>query len=133
MFMQVPISAAKVLLSKGRIPLGLSSGAVRALEQLPMRCFRCFGIGHTRAMCPSVDRSQLCRRCGQAGHKDGGCKAPMKCAVCTASGLSAGHLMGGLKCKPPPKKGKAQAATRPGAAAAEVPPPPTQENGAMSE
>ncbi|KAL0818000.1 hypothetical protein ABMA28_008542 [Loxostege sticticalis] len=101
-YVQLPVAAAKILLEKRRIPLGLSSAAVRILDQRPMRCFRCFGTGHTSALCPSVDRTGLCLRCGQADHKAATCKAKqLKCAVCTAGKAPAGHVMGGPKCNPP--------------------------------
>lgn len=118
--LECPVTAAKAVLAKGRLPVGLSSCRVRALEDQPLRCFKCFGIGHTRALCPSkVDRADTCYRCGKEGHKSASCKVPTpRCAVCAASGLPAGHIMKGRNCNPPLKKGKVQAPTPPAAATA---------------
>ncbi|KAL0852482.1 hypothetical protein ABMA28_000649 [Loxostege sticticalis] len=133
-YVQLPVAAAKILLEKRRIPLGLSSAAVRILDQRPMRCFRCFGTGHTSALCPSVDRTGLCLRCGQADHKAATCKARQpKCAVCTAGKAPAGHVMGGPKCNPPATRGRPQAQSTPTVATAEAQPEPAGANGAMSE
>ncbi|KAL0811150.1 hypothetical protein ABMA28_009583 [Loxostege sticticalis] len=133
-YVQLPVAAAKILLEKRRIPLGLSSAAVRILDQRPMRCFRCFGTGHTSALCPSVDRTGLCLRCGQADHKAATCKAKqLKCAVCTAGKAPAGHVMGGPKCNPPATRGRPQAQSTPTVATAEAQPEPAEGNGAMSE
>uniref|UniRef100_A0A2A4JRW3 CCHC-type domain-containing protein n=1 Tax=Heliothis virescens TaxID=7102 RepID=A0A2A4JRW3_HELVI len=118
--LECPIVAAKAVLAKGRLPVGFSSGRVRALEHEPMRCFKCFGIGHTRALCPSTaERRELCFRCGKEGHKSATCEVTTpRCAVCAASGCPAGHVMTGRTCRPPLRKGKAQALVRPAAAAA---------------
>ncbi|KAL0852664.1 hypothetical protein ABMA27_012503 [Loxostege sticticalis] len=132
-YVQLPVAAAKILLEKRRIPLGLSSAAVRILDQLPMRCYRCYGTGHTSALCPSVDRTGLCLRCGQADHKAATCKARQaKCAVCTASKVPAGHVMGGPKCNPPAKRGKPQAQSTPAVATAEAQPEPAGGNGNLN-
>ncbi|XP_046976396.1 uncharacterized protein LOC124542500 [Vanessa cardui] len=133
--LKCPIVAAKAVLAKRRLPVGFCVAVVRALEDRPFRCFRCFGIGHTRALCPSqVDRSELCCRCGEAGHKASECSAATpRCAVCTASGRPAGHVMG-AQCNPPPRKGQAQVPTRPAAAAVTatpVPAPATEGESAM--
>ncbi|XP_046976342.1 uncharacterized protein LOC124542439 [Vanessa cardui] len=134
--LKCPIVAAKAVLAKRRLPVGFCVAVVRALEDRPFRCFRCFGIGHTRALCPSrVDRSELCCRCGEAGHKASECSAATpRCAVCTASGRPAGHVMGGKQCNPPPRKGQAQVPTRPAAAAVTATPvtaPATEGESAM--
>lgn len=135
--LECPVAAAKAVLAKGRLLVGFSSCRVRALEDQPLRCFKCFGIGHTRPLCPSkVDRTDSCYRCGKEGHKSASCKAATpRCAVCAASGRPAGHLMQGRNCNPPPKKGKAQASTPPAAATAapEEGTPAADEGGAMSE
>uniref|UniRef100_A0A2A4K1Z8 CCHC-type domain-containing protein n=1 Tax=Heliothis virescens TaxID=7102 RepID=A0A2A4K1Z8_HELVI len=101
MRMECPVVAAKAVLAKGRLPVGLSSGGVRALENEPMRCFKCFGIGHTRALCPStIERRELCFRCGKEGHRSATCEATTpRCAVCAASGRPAGHIMTGRTVK----------------------------------
>ncbi|CAG9578742.1 unnamed protein product [Danaus chrysippus] len=134
--LECPVMAAKAVLAKGRLPVGFSSAGVRALEDEPMRCYKCFGIGHTRALCPSAaERTDLCFRCGKGGHRSTACEATKPhCAVCADSGRPADHIMTGRKCRPPLKKGKAQVTTRPAAAAVTaIPVPvPTTEGSAMN-
>ncbi|XP_063370400.1 uncharacterized protein LOC134658677 [Cydia amplana] len=105
---QCPITAAKRVTAAGRLQIGWSSAIVVALDPTPMRCFRCMGTGHTRALCPSpVDRSGLCFRCSRPDHKRVDCKAETAfCSVCHAAKRPAGHIMGGFSCTPPPAKGK---------------------------
>ncbi|XP_061715603.1 uncharacterized protein LOC133523867 [Cydia pomonella] len=105
---QCPITAAKKVIAAGRLLIGWSSARVVALDPTPMRCYRCMGRGHTRALCPSpVDRSSLCFRCSRPDHRIADCKAESAfCSVCHAAKRSAGHIMGGLSCAPPPAKGK---------------------------
>ncbi|XP_026330563.1 uncharacterized protein LOC113238056 [Hyposmocoma kahamanoa] len=102
-----PVATAKVLIAARRLLVGWSSAQVRALDPLPMRCFRCLGTGHSRALCPSpIDRSNLCFRCGKEGHKSATCNAEPRCAVCIHARRPAGHVMGGRACAPPPTRGK---------------------------
>lgn len=103
-----PVSAAKVLLEKGRLLVGWSSVRVVAMAARPLRCYRCMGLGHTRPQCPaSVDRGDLCFRCGDIGHKRASCgKTDLRCAICADSGRPSGHVMGGRNCIPPKMKGK---------------------------
>ncbi|XP_063362810.1 uncharacterized protein LOC134661976 [Cydia amplana] len=105
---QCPITAAKRVTAAGRLLIGWSSALVVALDPTPMRCFRCMGTGHTRALCPSpVDRSSLCFRCSRPDHRMVDCKAETAfCSVCHAAKRPAGHIMGGFSCAPPPAKGK---------------------------
>ncbi|XP_053612622.1 uncharacterized protein LOC128676509 [Plodia interpunctella] len=103
-----PVAAANALIDEGRLLVGWTAAKVRGLEALPMRCYRCMGIGHTRALCPSpVDRSELCHRCGKSGHTSSECGASEPwCAVCYAHKLAAKHTMGGPSCNPPRTRGK---------------------------
>ncbi|XP_026330089.1 serine/arginine repetitive matrix protein 1-like [Hyposmocoma kahamanoa] len=109
-----PVTAAQRVAAAGCLLVGWSSAGVHVMEPLPMRCFRCMGIGHTRALCPSsVDRSGLCFRCGQVGHSASGCTATARCSVCTAARRPADHVMGGRSCAPPPHQGQAGGDLRP--------------------
>ncbi|XP_039750797.1 uncharacterized protein LOC120627025 [Pararge aegeria] len=102
-----PIEVAKVLSEAGRLLVGWSAAEVQVLEQRPLRCFRCLGIGHTRPVCPSsADRGNLCYRCGVDGHRAMECTGEIRCAVCTDRGLPAAHIMGGKSCNPPATKGR---------------------------
>ncbi|XP_045448244.1 uncharacterized protein LOC123656621 [Melitaea cinxia] len=104
---EVPAAAGKKLLQAGKIAVGWSRGVVHLLQARPRHCFRCLGLGHVGATCPAgTDRSALCYRCGQAGHKAAGCSAAARCAVCADAGRPAGHVMGGMACKPPITRGK---------------------------
>ncbi|XP_060810235.1 uncharacterized protein LOC132904325 [Amyelois transitella] len=103
-----PVAVANALVADGRILIGWSSAKITVLEPLPMRCFRCMGLGHTRALCPSpVDRWELCHRCGKMGHLTQQCteKEPW-CAVCHHAKLPAKHTMGGKSCNPPRTRGQ---------------------------
>ncbi|CAH2109088.1 unnamed protein product [Euphydryas editha] len=107
-----PIPAAKALAEAGRLLVGWTSARVQVLEQRPMRCFKCLGIGHTRPTCPAaVDRSGACFRCGLEGHIARNCTGALHCAVCAAAGKPASHLMGGRDCRPPKSRGRAAAKT----------------------
>ncbi|XP_045455449.1 uncharacterized protein LOC123667375 [Melitaea cinxia] len=109
-----PVSVAKALTEGGRLLIGWSSVRVSALEALPMRCFKCMGLGHTRPKCPaSVDRGNLCFKCGNAGHKVASCpeKTP-RCVVCAEGGKPSGHIMCGRRCRPATSKGKGALGTR---------------------
>ncbi|XP_026317777.1 nucleolar protein dao-5-like [Hyposmocoma kahamanoa] len=98
-----PVAAAQRVTAAGRLLVGWSSAGVHVMEPRPMRCFKCMGIGHTRALCPSSeDRSGLCFRCGQAGHTASGCTVTPRCSVCTAARRPVDHVMGGRSCAPPP-------------------------------
>ncbi|KAL6255656.1 hypothetical protein P5V15_012903 [Pogonomyrmex californicus] len=58
----------------------------------PLQCFRCMGMGHVRQTCRSeVDRSELCYRCGLAGHRANRCDRPLGCPVCRDAGRKANH------------------------------------------
>lgn len=109
-----PVVAANILIEAGSLSIGWSAAKVRGLDALPMRCYRCMGIGHTKALCPSpVDRSTLCNRCGGTDHvtPDCGVKVPC-CAVCSAAKIPAKHVMGGKACNPPRTRGKPASTAR---------------------
>ncbi|KMQ86989.1 reverse transcriptase, partial [Lasius niger] len=91
-WVQCPASAAKKVVGSSPIPIGWIRARVEALEARPLQCFRCLGVGHTRAQCKEeVDRSGLCYRCGQPGHKAAECSAESQCPHCKEIGR---HLPG---------------------------------------
>ncbi|XP_049868112.1 uncharacterized protein LOC126374654 [Pectinophora gossypiella] len=124
-----PIAAAKKVADGGRLLVGWTSAQVKVLEPRPMRCYRCFEVGHTHALCDSeVDRSTQCYRCGQTGHQSSECSATPHCTVCEAARRPAEHRLGGSTCtaqsrsrrknrngpKVPPRPSPPQAAGRAG-------------------
>jgi hypothetical protein len=55
----------------------------------------------------TVDRSHLCYKCGEAGHRARGCPASApKCLLCEPLGAPADHRMGGEACCPPKRNKK---------------------------
>ncbi|XP_049873497.1 uncharacterized protein LOC126372038 [Pectinophora gossypiella] len=122
---ECPVEAAKSLVEKGRLLVGWSATRVRTLGPRPMKCFRCFEIGHTGLQCQSqVDRSRNCFRCGQEGHTSSSCTGDLHCPVCKAAGKPANHATGGRKCARP-KKGKKGTARTP--VSSQTPRAPPQE------
>jgi hypothetical protein len=106
-FASCPVDAVRRLVEKNQITVGWSSASIQLIEQRPMRCYRCMGMGHPVQKCPSAkDRSNLCFRCGCEGHMAATCTAALRCAVCTAAGKPAGHRMAGINCNLPPVKGR---------------------------
>ncbi|KMQ91248.1 reverse transcriptase, partial [Lasius niger] len=104
-----PAAAAKKVADSSPISIG---GWIRArVEILGARlflCFKCLGVGHTRAQCKEeVDRSGLCYRCGQSGHKAAECSTKPQCPHCKGRGLKAEHRYGSKACafSRPGKKG----------------------------
>ncbi|XP_012227645.1 uncharacterized protein [Linepithema humile] len=98
-----PLRAANKVAQEGHIAInGLFRARVEFLEVRPLQCFKCLEKGHIRAKCSNttVDRSDLCYRCGEAGHEARVCTAQAKCAVCLDAGRPASHRMGRLACKP---------------------------------
>ncbi|XP_049886752.1 uncharacterized protein LOC126381290 [Pectinophora gossypiella] len=120
---ECPVEAAKVLVENGRLLVGWSSARVRTLGPRPMKCFKCFEIGHTGLQCKSqVDRSRNCFRCGQEGHMSSTCTGDLHCPICKAAGKPANHATGGRKCARP-KKGKKGTAWTPVSSQAPRQPP----------
>lgn len=112
LFVRCPVTAAKIV-AEGKLQVGWSSYQVKVLAPMPMRCYKCMSIGHTRQLCPmEVDRTEDCYRCGKPGHKASTCTAEPKCAVCTQAQKPANHVMGGRICSPPTVRGKAASEAR---------------------
>ncbi|XP_046972459.1 uncharacterized protein LOC124539205 [Vanessa cardui] len=108
------VAAAKKLSDAGRLLVGWSSARVYVLEQRPLRCYKCMGLGHTRILCPfSADRGSLCFRCGVSGHKSAECTGKLCCAVCADAGKPSRHVMGSKECNPPSRKVRWSSLARP--------------------
>ncbi|XP_075988608.1 uncharacterized protein LOC142984736 [Anticarsia gemmatalis] len=104
-WIRCPVAAAKKVAEAGRLLVGWVSARVKVAEPKPIRCYKCLCTGHTRAKCISeVDRSDVCFRCGQLGHKAAMCSAKPNCVICAAAKKTAGHKLGGPACANPKLK-----------------------------
>lgn len=97
----LPAAAArKILEGSGKIRIGWVNCRIRATRR-PTQCFKCWHFGHHGSQCRSkTDRSKLCIRCGQEGHKIADCKNPAKCVLCAEneSAKNAAHHAGTYRC-----------------------------------
>ncbi|KMQ92220.1 gag-like protein [Lasius niger] len=102
-WVRCPALAARRVVRAGSIRVGWGQAIVEPLRPRPLVCYRCLEQGHVRQRCTSViDRSDRCFRCGVSGHRLGQCSAEPRCPLCTDLGRSAGHVLGGRGCAPPP-------------------------------
>ncbi|XP_044597531.1 uncharacterized protein LOC123274106 [Cotesia glomerata] len=66
--------ARKLVEGTGKIHVGWVNCRIKATTR-PIQCFKCWHFGHVGPQCKSqVDRSKLCIRCGQEGHRIADCK-----------------------------------------------------------
>jgi len=87
----------KHLLSKGRVFLKWSSCRVTDFIEIS-RCFRCQAFGHVAKFCKAP--KEVCRRCGEEGHKMNVCQGPLSCRLCKKGGRKADHVIGdGISCE----------------------------------
>lgn len=75
---------AEKIVEAGKIRIGWVVWRVR--EQLkPTKCFKCWQYGHLTLNCKeSVDRSNLCMKCGKTGHRVGESQVEADCILCEA-------------------------------------------------
>lgn len=93
-----PVAAA-IKVASGRLLVGWTSARVTLLDAAPMRCVRCFEVGHAGAKCTaSVDLSAACMRCGQPGHRAAMCSADPHCVLCATDGKPSDHRVGAKSC-----------------------------------
>lgn len=68
----LPIAIAEKTLAYGRLRVGYTNCRVRLWEKRE-KCFRCLTEGHVAVDCGGLDRSCLCRKCGNDDHKAVAC------------------------------------------------------------
>uniref|UniRef100_A0A182Q7I8 CCHC-type domain-containing protein n=1 Tax=Anopheles farauti TaxID=69004 RepID=A0A182Q7I8_9DIPT len=101
---QVPKRSIGGIETKNRLRVGWSSGHLR-LQEREVRCHRCWLIGHTSRYCNGPDRSGLCLKCGEQGHKRADCPKSFRCLECKTP-QSVGHQTGSYRCKNRVAKGQ---------------------------
>ncbi|XP_029053824.2 uncharacterized protein LOC114881259 [Osmia bicornis bicornis] len=74
--------AARKLLEKGKLCVGWIRCRLRQRTDV-QRCFRCLGFGHRKQECKRPDRSGLCWKCDQQGHKATACTTKPCCFLCS--------------------------------------------------
>jgi hypothetical protein len=88
-------SALDALLDNGRCYIQWFSFRVRSHRLMP-GCFRCLSFDHRVAECKLSE--DVCKRCGQSGHKVTNCKNAVHCRNCAFKGRPAGHHMMSAEC-----------------------------------
>jgi len=66
------------------------------LEDLVPSCYRCCGFDHMVAACRL--REDICRQCGQTGHRARSCAQTLSCRSCALRGLPSTHKVLSLEC-----------------------------------
>lgn len=70
-----------------RVAIGWTMCRVRERRPPPVECYRCHGYGHYSTNCKGPDLFNACRRCGETGHTEKGCKAGEdRCVACERAG-----------------------------------------------
>jgi hypothetical protein len=102
-WVRCPLAGAHKLFRAGRVALGWATARDEVIGKRPLQCFKCLVLRYVRATCVStVDRSHLCYRSGESGHRARGCPASTaKCPLCESLGVPAAHRTGGAACSPP--------------------------------
>lgn len=95
------VIARTVTGERHRLKIGWVNCRIRVLERRPLKCFKCWHYGHIANACQSeINRSNLCIKCGMAGHKVAECINEAHCVFCVESGNKDGyaHITSGSRC-----------------------------------
>jgi len=87
--------AMQTLLDVGRCYVKWFSFRVRSYDPV-VGCFRCLGFDHKVAECRA--KEDVCRRCGQMGHRVAQCSNALNCRNCAFKGKPSDHLMMSPAC-----------------------------------
>lgn len=80
---------AERLMGLQRVRIGLNYISLRERVEVT-KCYKCWGLGHTRFQCKGVDRGKSCLKCGEEGHKAKECKSVARCLLCRREGHRTG-------------------------------------------
>jgi len=90
----VPTTAISMLL-KTRLRIGFVNCRVKRMIDI-QKYFRYQGFGHTRLTCTYDERSNLCWKCGEKGHKNPDYDRDAQCFLCKGK-KSCDHRLGSYK------------------------------------
>ena len=79
----------------GRVYIKWFSFRTRQLDVVAS-CYRCYGTDHRVKDCRR--KAEVCKRCGQDGHRAMQCENALNCRDCAFRGKPAGHLMLSASC-----------------------------------
>lgn len=100
-FVALPAREALGLVKMKDLQVGPFTCRIRNCEPV-RKCFKCLGFGHTPHKCSGPDRTDLCYKCAQKGHKAKDCKNIEKCIACSDAGYTeeeVKHRLGTGRCK----------------------------------
>jgi len=81
------------LLHNGFVVIGFTRCKITERIEVE-RCNRCWAYDHSKVNCNGPDRTNMCLKCGQPGHKITDCRSPTYCPLCN----SQEHAVISLKC-----------------------------------
>lgn len=89
----MPENYAERFLEMKNIRIGWTPCKIKE-RKIETRCYKCWGAGHTKAICSGPDREALCLKCAQSGHKAINCQNTAHCLDCKQDG----HQTGSARC-----------------------------------
>ncbi|XP_068901767.1 uncharacterized protein [Tenebrio molitor] len=81
---------AQKIIKDGWIRVGIARCSVEERIRL-YQCYRCWKYDHVGAKCTEGDKRNLCRKCGEEGHRENGCKNEEYCIQCNRPGHKPYH------------------------------------------